>query len=85
MMQRTEIDASGLDENTWYPVTIAAGERMNIRVEVLVSLDSGTKPSWSTHERGFLLAKFGNLLRVFMALIVIAILLYTYQISFMQI
>lgn len=53
MMQLTEIDASGLDENTWYPVTIAAGGRMNIRVEVLVSLDSGTKPSWSTHERGF--------------------------------
>ena len=53
MMGLTEIDASGLDENTWYPVTIAAGERMNIRVEVLVSLDSGTKPSWSTHERGF--------------------------------
>ena len=26
MMQLTEIDASGLDENTWYPVTIAAGE-----------------------------------------------------------
>lgn len=53
MMQLTEIDASGLDEDTWYPVTISAGERMNIRVEVLVSLDSGTKPSWSTHERGF--------------------------------
>lgn len=53
MMQLTEIDASGLDENTWYPVTIAAGERMNIRVEVLVALDSGTKPSWSQHERGF--------------------------------
>lgn len=53
MMQFTEIDTSGLDENTWYPVTIAAGGRMNIRVEVLVSLDSGTKPSWSTHERGF--------------------------------
>lgn len=53
MMQLTEIDASGLDENTWYPVTIAAGERMNIRVEVLVALDSGTKPSWSTHQRGF--------------------------------
>lgn len=53
MMQFTEIDTSGLDENTWYPVTIAARERMNIRVEVLVSLDSGTKPSWSTHERGF--------------------------------
>ena len=53
MMQLTEIDTSGLDENTWYPVTIAARERMNIRVEVLVSLDSGTKPSWSTHEKGF--------------------------------
>lgn len=57
MMQLTEIDASGLDENTWYPVTIAAVERMNIRVEVLVSLDSGTKPSWSTHERGFSVRK----------------------------
>lgn len=53
MMGLTEIDASGLDENTWYPVTIAAGARMNIRVEVLVALDSGTKPSWSQHERGF--------------------------------
>lgn len=57
MMQLTEIDASGLDENTWYPVTIAAGERNNIRVEVLVSLDSGTKPSWSMHERGFSVRK----------------------------
>lgn len=53
MMQLTEIDASGLDENTWYPVTIVAGERQNIRVEVLVALDSGTKPSWSTHDKGF--------------------------------
>ena len=57
MMQLTEIDASGLDENTWYPVTIAAGERMNIRVEVLVALDSGTNPSWSTHKRGFSVRK----------------------------
>lgn len=57
MMQLTEIDASGLDENTWYPVTIAAGERMNIRVEVLVALDSGTKPSWSMHKRGFSVRK----------------------------
>lgn len=53
MMQLTEIDASGLDENTWYPVTIAAGARMCMRAEVLVALDSGTKPSWSTHDRGF--------------------------------
>lgn len=53
MMQLTEIDTSGLDENTWYPVTITAGARMCMRAEVLVALDSGTKPSWSTHERGF--------------------------------
>lgn len=53
MMQLTEIDASTLDENTWYPVTIAAGARMCVRAEVLVALDSGTKPSWSTHKRGF--------------------------------
>lgn len=53
MMQLTEIDASTLDENTWYPVTIAAEARMCMRAEVLVALDSGTKPSWSTHERGF--------------------------------
>lgn len=53
MMQLTEIDASGLDENTWYPVTITAGARPCMRAEVLVALDSGTKPSWSTHNRGF--------------------------------
>lgn len=53
MMQLTEIDASGLDENTWYPVTISAGARPCMRAEVLVALDSGTKPSWSTHDRGF--------------------------------
>lgn len=53
MMQLTEIDASQLDENTWYPVTIAAEARMCMRAEVLVALDSGTKPSWSTHEKGF--------------------------------
>lgn len=53
MMQLTEIDASGLDENTWYPVTITAGARPCMRAEVLVALDSGTKPSWSTHDKGF--------------------------------
>ena len=30
---------------------------MYIRVEVLVALDSGTKPSWSMHERGFSVRK----------------------------
>lgn len=52
-MQDTIIDASALDENTWYPVTIGLGARDNVRIEILVSLDSGTKPSWSTHSNGF--------------------------------
>lgn len=53
MMQLTEIDASTLDENTWYPVTISTGSRSCVRAEVRVALDSDTKPSWSTHKRGF--------------------------------
>ena len=49
MMQLTEIDASGLDENTWYPVVMSLGNRNTVRIEVLVGLDSITTPSWSTH------------------------------------
>ncbi|MDE6116931.1 MAG: hypothetical protein K2G33_05415, partial [Duncaniella sp.] len=52
-MQDTIIDASSLDENTWYPVTISLGSDSNQRIEVIVSLNSGTKPSWSTHNSGF--------------------------------
>lgn len=57
MMQLTEIDASGLDENTWYPVVMSLGNRNTVRIEVIVVLDSGTKPSWSTHDRGFSVRK----------------------------
>lgn len=57
MMQLTEIDASGLDENTWYPVVMSLGNRNTVRIEVIVGLDSGTKPSWSTHDRGFSVRK----------------------------
>lgn len=57
MMQITEIDASGLDENTWYPVVMSLGNRNTVRIEVLVGLDSGTKPSWSTHYNGFSVRK----------------------------
>lgn len=57
MMQLTEIDASGLDENTWYPVVISLGNRNTVRIEVIVGLDSGTKPSWSTHDQGFSVRK----------------------------
>lgn len=57
MMQLTEIDASGLDENTWYPVVMSLGNRNTVRIEVLVGLDSATIPSWSTHNNGFSVRK----------------------------
>lgn len=47
-------DTSIYDENTWYPCVGQplpyAGLR---RLEVAVQLNSGTKPSWSTHANGF--------------------------------
>lgn len=57
MMQLTEIDASELDENTWYPVVMRLDYRNTVRIEVKVALDSGTKPSWSTHAQGFSVRK----------------------------
>lgn len=52
-MQGVWIDASGLDQNTWYPVTLPLSVVSNTRIEVLVGLSSSTKPSWSTHRSGF--------------------------------
>lgn len=57
MMRLTEIDASGLDENTWYPVVMSLGDRNTARIEVLVALDSGSHPSWATHSSGFSVRK----------------------------
>jgi len=51
------IDASGLNQNTYYPVTINMGADKEVRIEVWVGLNSGTKPSWSTHTQGFSVAK----------------------------
>ena len=56
MFQRV-VDASGLDQNTWYPVTFSIGSHSNVRIECRVSLNSGTKPSWSTHNSGFSVRK----------------------------
>ena len=56
-MQMTTIDASSLDEDTWYPVTINLGQRDSVFIALIVSLDSGTKPSWSTHSSGFSVRK----------------------------
>lgn len=53
VMSKYTIDASGLDEDTYYPVTIKLSVGHNYRIEVLVQLDSETQPSWSTHGSGF--------------------------------
>ena len=49
----TVIDASALDENTWYPVLINVSAYGKItHIEITNSL-SQNKPSWATHESGF--------------------------------
>lgn len=56
MFDRT-IDASALSTSTYYPVTFSIGSHSNVRIECRVSLNSGTKPSWSTHASGFSVRK----------------------------
>lgn len=56
MFART-IDASALSTSTYYPVTFSIGSHPNVRIECRVSLNSGTKPSWSTHAKGFSVRK----------------------------
>lgn len=51
------INASSLNVNTYYPVTFNIGSSPNVRIECRVALDSGTKPSWSTHTSGFSVRK----------------------------
>ena len=47
------IDASSLDQNTYYPVTMYLGNHNTVRISVIVALDSGTKPAWSSHASGY--------------------------------
>lgn len=47
------IDASSLDQNTYYPVTMYLGVHHTVRISVIVALNSGTKPAWSSHASGF--------------------------------
>lgn len=51
------INASSLNVNTYYPVTFSIGASYNVRIECRVALNSGTKPSWSTHASGFSVRK----------------------------
>ena len=53
VMKRTTINASSLDVNTYYPVRLPLDATQNARIEIHVGLNSGTKPSWSTHSGGF--------------------------------
>lgn len=49
-----DLSAATYDQNIWYPV---AGEHLPqtgfAGIKVVVNLNSGTKPSWSTHSEGF--------------------------------
>lgn len=47
------IDASSLDQNTYYPVTMYLGNHNTVRISVIAALDSGTKPAWSSHASGY--------------------------------
>ena len=47
------INASKLDESKYYPVVMQIKRGRRARIELNVALDSGTKPSWSTHDLGF--------------------------------
>lgn len=50
---QTTIDASALSEDYYYPVTILVPSARRMRISVDVALNSGTKPSWSSHGQGF--------------------------------
>lgn len=56
-MSLTTIDATGFDENIWYPVIIPLGNEHTVRIEVTVGLNSQSVPSWSTHAQGFSVRK----------------------------
>ena len=47
------VDLSSLDSNTWYPVVTQCGWPGLHHIKCNVQLNSGTKPSWSTHGYGF--------------------------------
>ena len=47
------IDASGQGATTYYPVVISLPSKGLRRIKLAVQLDSGTKPTWTTHDNGF--------------------------------
>ena len=47
------IDMTGYSESYWHPVVTSLPYSGYRRIKVTVQLNSGTKPSWSTHSSGF--------------------------------
>lgn len=51
---KTTLDLSALDNNLYYPVTgVSIPVNGYHKIKVSVHLNSGTKPSWATHNSGF--------------------------------
>ena len=49
-----DLSAAAYDRNVWYPVVGEALPKTGFAgIKVVVNLNSGTKPSWSTHSLGF--------------------------------
>lgn len=46
------IDATGLNENTYYPVCIAISAHITTEIHIYWTLNSEAKPSWATHNSG---------------------------------
>jgi len=54
VMHERWVDATGLDENTYYPVIFNLNNGINTRIELDVNLDiDNGNPSWATHSAGF--------------------------------
>ncbi|MCM1454835.1 MAG: hypothetical protein NC193_09950 [bacterium] len=52
--RRTAIDATALDEDTWYPVCVQTGLMYgSTDIEVFATISGMCSPSWSTHPSGF--------------------------------
>lgn len=47
------LDLTSLDQNTYYPCSVTVSAKEPTTINIFVSLNSGSKPSWSTHTNGF--------------------------------
>lgn len=47
------LDLTSLDQNTYYPCSVTISTKEPTTINIFVSLNSGSKPSWSTHTSGF--------------------------------